>query len=164
VDREAERLPAAVAIGAAGYRGLLRLYPYTFWRVYHDELEIDFEQASLDALDTGGRLALARCWAGIASDLLGSVAREWLRTPWIPVLLVGVVVAVFGVVFTIGRAHTPLRVYRSMVAPHSPTPPDSPQLLALLTVVALIPIVGLVLVAGASALANLWPGKPRRRV
>jgi hypothetical protein len=163
VDRGADSTPFAVQLGAGAYRGLLRLYPQMFWRSYHDELEGDFEEASLDALETGGRAGLTRCWARIAADLPKSLAREWLRTPWLPVLAVSAMVATFGLFFTVGRVHQPLRLYRRLVAARSAAPQDSPELLTLMLAMALIPIVGIVLVSAVQLFANVRRKKPPHR-
>jgi hypothetical protein len=163
VGRAADR-SSLVDVAAACYRGVLRLYPQPFWRSYHDELEGDFEEASGEALDASGWRGLLSCWTGIACDLPLSLAREWLRTPWVPALALGAAAATLAVAASIGRLYAPLRAYRNLVAPRIEAPRDSPELTTLLLVMALIPVVAVILVYGAVIMGHFRSTRPSRRV
>ena len=121
------------------YRMLLRLYPQTFLRTFGDELELDFEEGTREAAAAGiGSLLVF--WVRTGADFVRSLAREWLRTPWIPVMLVAgaATIAVFNYIAYEFRR----------LAPYVP-PPREPgaavmtlQLIAVMTVGVLVPIVG----------------------
>jgi len=131
------------ALDLAVYRTLIRLYPHGFWRTFHDELERDFEDAAAEAR-LEGTGALVRFWASAAGDLLLSLGREWLRTPWIPVLCAAAMLSV-GLF-----AYTAFKIRRW---PHAAWPEprgidseaDSLQLIVIMVVGVLIPIVGTIL-------------------
>jgi hypothetical protein len=139
------------------YRWALHLYPYEFRRKYADELEADFEAQRSEAIATGGRRALLWCYANAAFDLLRSVPREWLRTPWtaVVVLAAGVACAVFY--YVVGR------VYR-VRAFGSGAPSEQPQLLLLMAAMVLIPIAGMLLIGLALRVGSTRLPQRRRRV
>ena len=139
------------------YRWLLRLYPQDFRRQYEDELEADFE-ALRDEARLGGRRALIACYAQTAADLLRSAPREWLRTPWIPVLGAAAVIA--SVVFY----YVVVRVYRAGSFDPADHPAESPELLLLMAAMVLVPIAALALIAMAARFHSPRPPHRRRRV
>ena len=158
--REGDGDPRAVRAGLAIYRGALRLYPRAFQTRFADELEEDFHAMSQDAWAGGGAGALLRWWYDAAIDLIRSLAREWLETPWIPVAIVSALIAVGVVWASVGRAQLPLRAFRSRVVPGAPPPPESPALLLLMALMVLIPVGGVLVFWGISRLIR---HDPRRR-
>jgi hypothetical protein len=154
-----------IALGAAIYRSLLRLYPHAFRRAFQDELEYDFDDGSRDAVAVGGRPALVKHWARAARDLAVSLCREWLKTPWIPVLVVAATVSLslFGYAAFQMRRWPQHAYWPAWRAPDAPA--DSLELLVLMAVGVLIPIAGTIL-------GSLWmlllrrsaSGRSRRRV
>ena len=142
MGREAKGDPPAVRVGLAVYCCLVRLYPHAFRKRFADELEEDFSAMSRDAWTGGGAVALVRWWYDGAIDLMRSLAREWLATPWIPVSIVSVLIAAGVFWASVGRAQLPLRAFRSRVVPGAPPPADSPALLLLMGLMVLIPVCG----------------------
>jgi hypothetical protein len=140
------------------YRWLLRLYPYDFRRQYQDELEADFEALRSETIQTGGRRALLRCYGQTAIDLLRSVPREWLRTPWIPVILAA------GLIASVVFYYVVVRVYRAGSFAPATHPPESPELMLLMAAMVLIPIGVIVLVGIASRFRVIRPFDRRKRV
>ena len=139
------------------YRWALHLYPYEFRRKYADELEDDFDAQCREALATGGRRALLNCYAAAAADLLWSIPREWLRTPWAAVFVVAAGVACAVFYYVVGR------VYR-VRAFGSGAPPEQPQLLLLMAAMVLIPAVAMLLISLAARIRSLRSPEIRRRV
>jgi hypothetical protein len=140
------------------YRWLLRLYPYDFRRQYQDELEADFEILRQEAIAAGGGRALLTCYRQTAGDLVRSVPREWLRTPWLPVLTAAGIIAVLLFYYVVGR------VYRAGSFENGTQPPESPELLLLMAAMVLVPIAVMVLIGIASRLLPVKPRERRRRV
>lgn len=142
-----------MALAAAIYRTCIRLYPHAFWRAFHEELEDDFADGWRDARDTG-RGALVRLCLSTAADFAVSLVREWLRTPWLPVLLIA------GAASFAIFAFTAERVARFPVPIPSGPPADGNgealKLIVLLVIGTLIPIVGAIF-------GSLWPLLLRRR-
>jgi hypothetical protein len=162
VAREADSRPRAVAAGLWVYCCLLRLYPREFQGRYTEELENDFLVLSLDAWQQGGSAALARWWTTAAVDTGRSLCAQWLRTPWVPMLIVAACVAAGVFWGVIGRAQLPLRAFRRVVVPMTPEPPpDSPALLLLMALMVLIPIAGVLVFWCVSRLVR--HGSPTRR-
>ncbi len=144
-----------IGFAAAMYRTVIRLYPSGFWREFHEELEDDFADGSREALDSG-RPVLAIFWLRALGDLCRSLAREWLRTPWLPVLIVAGALSITMFTFTaLEVSRWPPPVFRRVRAQ---TDPDSESLKAIIvmTVGVLIPIVGAIL-------GSLWTMQLRRR-
>jgi hypothetical protein len=139
------------------YRWALHLYPYEFYRKYSDELEEDFATACREALAEGGRRALVRCYAVAGSDLLWSIPREWLRTPWAFVLVLAAAIACGVFYYVVGR------VYR-VRAFGSGAPAEQPQLLLLMAAMILIPAATMVLLSLASRFRSIRSAETRRRV
>ncbi len=148
----------AVRVASALYRALLHLYPYDFRRAYADELAADFAAFSAEAFASGGSPALLRWWARSAADLSMSVPRQWLRTPWLPVLCVAGIVAslVFADVFVRGK-----RAFSSVSQSRAH---DSPQLLLLMALMVLIPVAMTIAIVLVQRVASLAARKRRRRV
>jgi hypothetical protein len=140
------------------YRWLLRLYPHDFRRQYQDELEADFESLRQEALAAGGRKAVLKCYGHAAGDLVRSALREWLRTPWLPVLIAAGIIAVLVFYYVVGR------VYRARSFASGTQPPESPELLLLMAAMVLIPIAVMALVGVAARLVSVKPRERRRRV
>lgn len=140
------------------YRWLLRLYPYQFRHQYQDELEADFLACREDASRSGRRVAVLRCYVEAAADVVVSAPREWLRTPWIPVLTVAALVA------TLVFYSVVVRVYRAGSFAGGSQRPESPELLLLMAVMVLIPIAAMALIAIASRFGSVKPHARRRRV
>jgi hypothetical protein len=149
------------------YRWLLRLYPYDFRRQYQDELETDFETACQEASASGGRPALAACCLQAVADLAVSLPREWLRTPWIPILMAAATIA-SGVFY-----YVVIRVYRAGSFANSvgaiawrpiADPPESPALLLLMAGMVLVPAVAMVLIGIAARFSTPHTRERRRRV
>lgn len=140
---------------AAIYRTLIRLYPYGFWRTFHDELEDDFADGSREAGDAGAG-ALPLFWARALADLITSLVREWLRTPWLVVLIVAAVlsVAIFSLT-ALQVARWPALLSRRIRAGGDPNA-EALKTIVVLTAGTLIPI-------AASILATLWATAVRRR-
>lgn len=162
--RAADRLARVNGIGQAAYRLALRLYPESFRRRYGDELEADFADASEEALLSGGTRALLVTWASAWADLPLSLLREWLRTPWLPAMLLAAVVAVFAVYSSLYRAYGPLQRYRDRVAADAPRPPDSPELLLMMVLMVLVPVVCTIVIGGIINLTTRRRSRPPRRV
>ena len=134
-----------IVLAAAIYRRLLHLYPHQFWRAFAADLESDFEDGCGEAA-ASGRTVLVRFLARAAGDFVVSLAREWIRTPWIPVL------ALAGALTWLLFAYTAFKVQqwprlRVWPAPAASSDPngDALHLLVLLVVGALIPIAGTIL-------------------
>ena len=140
---------------AAIYRTLIRLYPHGFWRTFHDELENDFADGSREAGDAGG-VTLPLFWARALADLIRSLVREWLRTPWLLVLIVAAVLSV--TIFSLTAlqvARLPALLSRRVRAGGDPNA-EALKAIVVLTAGALIPI-------AAAILASLWATAVRRR-
>ena len=134
------------------YRALLRLYPAEFRQKYGDELEADFVTMCNEARNDGGRAAVMTCWLRAAGDVAHSAPREWLRTPWIPVLVTAACVASGIFYYVVGR------IYRVRSFATVSQPPESPQLYFLMALMAVIPIATMILIAFAGRFVL-----PRRR-
>jgi hypothetical protein len=154
----AERAARLSAIGSTCYRLALHLYPQPFYQQYADDLEADFREASDERLAASGLGGLAAAWLSAFGDLPVSLAREWLRTPWPPVLLAAATIAGFVLYSSVFRAYGPLEHYRRRVAAGGPPPADSPQLLILMALMVLVPVAGIVAVA---AIINFTMRRPR---
>ena len=139
------------------YRALLRLYPREFLRTFGDELETDFAELYREAHDSGEPYARLRCWAHALADLFVSVPREWLRTPWLPVLAVAGLVASGIFYYVVGR------IYRARSFASATQPPDSPALLLLMGLMALIPVAAMILIGIASRFARAHRSHGRGR-
>jgi len=153
-----------MAAGGSCYRLALRLYPHVFYSQYAAELEADFDDASEEQLVAEGRAGLLAAWLSAFRDLPLSLIREWLRTPWPPVLIIAGTVATGLIGFSVIRATGGLSRYRAQVAANVPPPADSPQLLMLLLLMVLIPTASIILVAGVVTLATRHVRRPGRRV
>ena len=140
------------------YRWLLRLYPHDFRRRYADELDADFTAGRQEALAAGGGGALIECYVRALADLARSIPREWLRTPWIPVMAVAAVVASLVFYYVVGR------VYRARSFAASPHWPESPELLLLMAAMVLVPICATVLIGIAARFASNMTRERRTRV
>jgi hypothetical protein len=139
------------------YRWLLSLYPYEFRQTYRDELEADFEEARREA-EASGPFAVTRLWLRVFADLIVSVPREWLRTPWLAVLTAAAIAAATVFYYVVGR------VYRAGSFAAAPQPPESPQLVLLMGLMVLVPAAALVLIAAASQFFRVRSPGRRRRV
>ena len=139
------------------YRWLLTLYPHEFRQTFGDELEADFAEARREAA-AGGPVALARLWIGVLADLIISVPRQWLRTPWLAVLSAAALVASAVFYYVVGR------VYQARSFAAAAATPESPQLLALMGLMVLIPIVAVILIGAASEFFSIRSPRRRRRV
>ena len=139
------------------YRWALHLYPYEFYRKYADELEDDFSTQCREAWASGGRPALLRCYIAAAADLLWSIPREWLRTPWAAVFALAAGVATGVFYYVVGRVYR-VRAFGSGAAP------EQPQLLLLMAAMVLIPIVAALLFSLASLFRFTRSPERRRRV
>ena len=139
------------------YRWLLRLYPHDFRRRYADELEADFTAGRQEAVAAGSRGALIGCYVHALADLARSVPREWLRTPWIPVMTVAAVVASLVFYYVVGRVYRA----RSFAGPQWP---ESPELLLLMAAMVLVPIGAMVLIGFAARFASRRTRERRTRV
>jgi hypothetical protein len=160
VAREDSSDPRAVRAGLAIYCCVLRLYPRAFEARFADELEEDFHAMSQDAYAEGGRVALTRWWCDAAVDVIRSLTREWMETPWIPISIVSALIAAGVFWASVGRAQLPLRAVRSRVVPGAPPPADSPALLLLMGLMVLVPVAGVLLFCGISRFIR---HEPRRR-
>ena len=138
------------------YRLLLGLYPSDFRQKYGEELEADFDELCREARARGGHLRLARCWMQAAADLMWSVPREWIRTPWIPVLMVASFVAFSVFYYVVGR------VYGAGSFDSDAQPPESPHLVLLMGLMVAVPVAVMILVGIASRLGGRF--QVRRRV
>ena len=154
--RADDRASRLVFAGVAAYAVLLRLLPYQFRIIYADELEDDFRDASLDAVTEGGTPALLAWWARAAIDLLGALVRQWLRTPWVPVLASAAVIAttIFAAVWIRGK--------RAFVVSSANRPADSPELILLFALAVLVPVVGTIAIGSVVWLVHHFTGKRRR--
>lgn len=126
------------------YRRLLRLYPREFLRTFGDELEMDFEQESREARAGGGVPALVGFWMRAGVDLARSLVREWLRTPWIPVLIAAGAVT-FAIFATVASKVGQWQQYRYWPAHRAIESDADTLMIELLVIGALIPIVGTIL-------------------
>src|SRR5262245_16328281 len=160
VGREDSGDPRAVRAGLAIYRCVLRLYPRAFQGRFANDLEEDSHAMSQDAWTGGGAGALVRWWYDAAIDVIRSLTREWLETPWIPISIASALIAAGVFWASVGRAQLPLRAFRSRVVPGAAPPPDSPALLLLMGLMVLIPVAGVLLFWGISRLIR---HEPRRR-
>jgi hypothetical protein len=140
------------------YRTLLRLYPREFRHRYADELEADFAALSREARQSGRSYARLRCWGYALADLLVSIPREWLRTPWVPVLGVAASVASGVFYYVVGR------IYEVRSFASETQPPESPELLLLMGLMATVPIVATILVGLALRFHRRHSPHARRRV
>ena len=146
--------------GVRWYRCLLRLYPEAFRRKFADELEADFEAAASEA-SASGRWVFVRFWTGVASDLVISSAREWLRTPWVPAVLGAAALSTSLFAYAAYKGRPWLRFPSWTLAGYGAGAID-PQLMLLITAAALIPIVGVIL--GAIWMRPLLRPRSRGRV
>ena len=140
------------------YRALLRLYPSEFYRKFVEELDADFIESTEDARASGRPLALLECWAAALSDLALSVPREWLRTPWPPVLVLAAGIAGGIFYYVVGR------IYRVRSFASDTQPPESPELLMLMGVMALIPTAAMLLLLITSRFVSSRRRGVRRHV
>jgi len=143
-----------IAWGAAVYDVLVRLYPFEFRRTFSEELQDDFMVASCEASDAGGAAALCGFWARAFADFVVSLVREWLRTPWVPILLLAAAVSVTVFMFTaLTVSSLPVRF---PVRPPGERNGEALKLIVVMTVGVLIPICGTIL-------GSLWMFAFRRR-
>jgi hypothetical protein len=150
------------ALDVAIYRRLIRLYPHGFWRTFHDELERDFEDASTEARGEGTG-ALVRFWASAATDLMLSLGREWVRTPWIPVLCAAATLSIGLFAYTASKIRRwPHTAWPASLGVDSDA--DSLQLIVVMVVGVLIPIVGTILGSLWALLLRSNATRRRRRV
>jgi len=61
------------------YRALVYLYPPVFRRQFASEMASDFRDATSDAWQDAGWLAVTRLWIHIGRDLLRTAAAQWFR-------------------------------------------------------------------------------------
>jgi hypothetical protein len=139
------------------YRWALHLYPYEFRRKYADELEEDFHTRRREALATGGRPALLHCHLEAAFDLLWSIPREWLRTPWAAVFVLAAGAACGVFYYVVGR------IYR-VRGFGSSAPPEQPQLLLLMAAMVLLPAASMLLVGLVARIRSIRSPQRQRRV
>jgi hypothetical protein len=140
---------------SAIYRTLIHLYPYAFWRTFHDELEDDFADGSREAGDGGG-LALSAFWIRTLADLATSLLREWLRTPWPPVLLAAAVLSVTMFGFTgLQMRRWPALLFKRVGGGGDPNT-ESLKTIVVLAIGALIPI-------AVAIVASAWAMHVRRK-
>src|SRR5262249_49786997 len=134
-----------IVVAAAIYRAMLRGYPRWFRQTFQDDLEQDFEDGSRDAFETGGARALGSFWLCTSADLVVSVTREWLRTPWLPVLIAAATLSLGLFAWT--TMHVNHLSHALFWPPRRGADTDRDQLamLILLIVGTLIPIVGTIL-------------------
>lgn len=154
-----------IALATAIYRRLLHLYPHQFWRTFADDLESDFEDGCREAAASGGA-ALFRFLGRAAGDLVVSLVREWIRTPWIPVLLLAGALTWALFAFTAFKVQQWPR-FRVRPPPDASTDPNAGalHLLVLLVVGALIPIAGTILgTLWIQLLCRSTGGRRRHRV
>lgn len=159
----AERPDRLIGAGRSCYRIALRVYPHAFYRQYADELEADFDDAVEEQLARRGQVGVLAAWFAALRDLPLSLAREWLRTPWPPALIVAGTLACTLMAFGVLRTAGPLSRYRARVAANVPPPADSPELLALMALMVLVPIAGLIIIGGVVALTARYTRGPGRR-
>ena len=146
------------------YTALILLYPHAFWRTFHEELEDDFEEGSVEAREAGPA-AVWKFRLRTAGDLAVSLLREWLRTPWIPVLITSASISMGLFAFAAFKVrqwpqYASWPVHREFVGRS-----DSLRVIVVMTIGVLIPIIGTIL-------ASLWmillqrttSNRPRRRV
>lgn len=144
-------------LDTAIYRQAVRLYPHGFWRTFHDELESDFDDGRADALEHGWP-ALCWFWLRAAGDLIVSLIREWLRTPWIPVLIAAASISLTLFSFAAFKVRQwPQHLQWPPRGLQPDSHADSLGMLVLLIVGALIPIVGTIL-------GSMWMLLLQRRV
>jgi hypothetical protein len=154
---------------AAIYRTLICLYPHGFWRAFHDELEADFADGSREACEAGGA-ALPLFWIRALADLGTSLVREWLRTPWLPVLLAAASLSVTMFGFTgLQMARWPALLFKRVGRGGDPNT-ESLKTIVVLTVGALIPIAFAIFASSwamhvrrKSTSRRTWPGASTRR-
>jgi len=139
------------------YRWLVSLYPYGFRQAYRDELEADFALARSEAAQNGAG-AVLRLWLSVIADLMISVPREWLRTPWLAVLTVAALIAAMIFYYVVGR------IYRARAFAGGPRAPESPELLVLMGLMVLIPIAAVILIVAASRFLSVRTPHRGRRV
>jgi hypothetical protein len=70
----------AVPAAARVYRALLHLYPGAFRSEFGAEMACDFEDATSEAMASGGWSAVLVTWSIVSRDLLFSIAAQWLRS------------------------------------------------------------------------------------
>jgi hypothetical protein len=162
VAREDDSDPRAIRVGSSIYRCVLRLYPHAFEARFAEELEDDFLSMSQDAWRDGGAAALCRWWMDAAIDVVRSLGREWVRTPWIPIGIVSALVAAGVFWAAMGRAQLPLRVFRSKAVSNAPPPPESAALVLLMGLMVLIPVAAIAVIWFVARLVRHEP--PRRRM
>jgi hypothetical protein len=150
--------------GRAAYRHALRLYPERFYRAYAAELEADFDDAAEEGMAAAGQWGVWSAWAVAWRDLPLSLAREWLRTPWLPALILAAAVATSTLAFSLVRVTGAVARYRAIVAPRVPAPADSPQLFMLMLLMVLVPIVSIIVIGGVVAFTARYTGRLNRRV
>lgn len=135
------------------YRLLLRLYPQEFRRRYEAELEADLADA-LEEAAAGGRGARLACYGHACLDLVRSIPREWLRTPWLAAAGVALVTACavfYGVV---------MRVHLVLARRADQQPPESAAIFEVMAAMVLLPVAVMVCIGlGARILSTLRPRK-----
>ena len=143
--------------GSSLYPTLIRLYPHAFWRTFHDELEQDFDEGVAEA-QTEGSAALVRFWIRALADLAVSLVREWLRTPWIPVLVAAAALSI-GLFALAALQIRQWPQYRTWPAPDGSAMTRS-ELLRLVIVM----VVGVLIPIAGTILGSLWMLLLRRSV
>ena len=72
-------MTAIPAVATRVYRVLVYLYPPAFRRSFASEMACDFEEATCDAWQDGGWMAVVPLWIHIGRDLAQSMAAQWFR-------------------------------------------------------------------------------------
>jgi cytochrome bd-type quinol oxidase subunit 1 len=139
------------------YRALVYLYPPAFRRQFSSEMACDFGDATCEAWENEGWLAVLLLWIHICRDLVRTSAMQWLRNgPWIVLILSAMSAATCG--FAIAQ------VVRQPFQPAalSPIDQDKVVLLFLATMVILLAVIVILFTVCFWLMVPKRRGRPRR--
>lgn len=139
------------------YRALTCLYPVAFRHQFASEMASDFNEATCEAWQEGGCLAVTLLWIHIGNDLVRTIAAQWFRNAASMVLVLSTAAAAICT-FTITQ------IVRRPVqsASLSPADQDKVVLLFLATLVILLVMIVILFTVCFWLLAPRRPNRPRR--
>ena len=139
------------------YKALVYLYPPTFRRQFSSEMACDFSDATCEAWENGGWLAVLLLWIHIYRDLVRTAAAQWLRSGSSVVLVLSAMsaaICVFAITQVVRRPFQPAAL--------SPIDQDKVVLLFLATMVILLAVIVILFTVCFWLLVPTRRGRPRR--
>jgi hypothetical protein len=127
------------------YQACLLLYPATFRRQFGEEMLCDFEAATRDAWRLHGWVGVGPLWALVLTDLVRSIAAQWLGTG-VP-LLIG-----FSVVWSATMCTLIAQQFGTGPSPLAQIPAaddDQPLILVVMATALVLLIIAIIVVTGS---------------